>query len=214
MRSLHSVWVTFLLLANTALLAQQVKFIDVTGEPQRVRLRYPPAPAFENVATGGGMSTSISECGPEIRDPRSLSVYLQSAIVNSSDPMGASQVEFKVLNTGKVPLRLPVSPHLADLQPADSSIAFEYMSLALSASRIKDRRSIGYIELFGKEDAPGTVITLNPGEWLRVEARVKFNRSLPPTGTVDLLPGYWLRRVKFYPHPGGYSSAAENICID
>jgi hypothetical protein len=93
MRNLHSVWMPFLLLANTVLVAQQVKFIDLTATPQRVQLRYPPAPTIENGISGAGVSGSISDCGQDIRDPRSLRIYLQSAIANGSDPMEPFEVE-------------------------------------------------------------------------------------------------------------------------
>jgi hypothetical protein len=63
-------------------------------------------------------------------------------------------------------------------------------------------------------DAPNTLITLNPGAWLRVEANVHFNLKLPPAGTINLEPGYWIHRVTFYPHPGGSSTAIENVCIN
>ena len=88
------------------------------------------------------------------------------------------------------------------------------MSLALSVSPIEDVGSTGYVELYGTADAPKKLITLNPGEWLRVEANVLFDLKLPPAGTINLQPGYWIHRVTFYPHPGGSSTAIANICID
>lgn len=63
-------------------------------------------------------------------------------------------------------------------------------------------------------DAPNTLITLNPGDWLRVEANVHFNLKLPPAGTINLEPAYWSHRVTFYPHPGGSSTAIDNVCIN
>lgn len=215
MRLLHLGWMAVLLLTSTAVIAQQVKFIDLTTTVQRVQLRYPPAPPVENGVGGGSVSGSVGDCGPDIRDPRSLTVYVQSVITSNEDSTRPFEIEFKILNTGTVPLLLPLSPHLSDLQPEDSSARFTYFSLALSVSPVEDRSSIGYVELYGKADAPNTVMMLNPGEWLRLEARVKFNSwKLPPAGTVNLVPGYWLRRVTFQPRPGGYSSAAENICVN
>ena len=84
------------------------------------------------------------------------------------------EIEFKVLNTGQVPLQLPISPRLSDLQPSDASVTFTYVSLALAVSTAEDRSSIGIVELYGKADAPDTLITLSPGDWIRVEARVEF----------------------------------------
>jgi hypothetical protein len=61
---------------------------------------------------------------------------------------------------------------------------------------------------------PNTLTTLNPGEWLRIEANVQFHVNLPPAGTINLVPGYWLRQVTFHPRPGGFTTAAENICVN
>jgi hypothetical protein len=203
-----------LLLLGLPVLAQQMNFIDLTATTQHVALRYPPALPVERGYGGGSGGGSLADCGVDGRDPRSLTVYLQNVIVRYDDPKRPFELELKVLNTGKVPLQLPVWPHLSDLQPSDASASFTYMSLALSVSPVEDRSSIGYVELYGKADMPGTLITLGPGEWLRVEARVHFDRNLPPAGTLHLVPGYWLRRDTYYPHQGGFSTAAENICIN
>jgi hypothetical protein len=136
-------------------------------------------------------------------------------IVRNNDLKRPFEVEFKVLNTGAVPLLLPIGPHLSDLQPEDASATFTYLSIALAVSPVEDRSSVGYVELYGKADAPGTLITLNRGEWLRVEARVEFHLSPPPVGTINLVPGYWIHRVTFRaPQPGGFFTEAENICIN
>lgn|SRR5215472_6808860 len=201
-----------LLLFGFPLLAQQVKFIDLTTTPQRVELRHPPASPNQDGNYGG---FSIGDCGLDARDPRSLTVTVQNVIVRDNDELKRPfEVEFKVLNTGQSPLRLPISAHLSDLQPDDASATFTYMSLALAVSPIEDRSSIGYIEMYGKADRPDTLITLNPGEWLRVEGNVEFNLKLPPAGTINLEPGYWLRDVTFHPHPGGFTRSALNICVN
>lgn len=202
-----------LLLLGTPLLAQQVRFIDLTAAPQRVELRYPPPlPAHDGYGGGGG-SASIADCGIGARDPRSLTVYLQNVIADNSDPKRPFEVEFKVKNTGKVPLQLPVSPNLSDLQPSDASAEFTYVSLALSITVTENQNSEGYVELYGKTDVPNTVVTLNPGEWLRVEAKPNFHETLPPSGNIDLRPGHWLRMVTVHLRPDWNSISFANICM-
>jgi hypothetical protein len=201
-----------LFLFGFPLLAQQVQFIDLTVTPQRVELRHPPASPNQNGGYSGG---SIGDCGADARDPRSLTVAVQNVIVRESDdPKRPFEVEFKVLNTGQTPMRLPISPHLSELQPDDASATFTYISLALAISPIEDRSSIGYVELYGKAERANTLITLNPGQWLRVEANVEFNLKLPPAGTINLESGYWLRNVTFHPHPGGFTTSVLNVCVN
>jgi hypothetical protein len=211
MRLLHPAALS-LLLSVIPLFAQQVKFIDLTATDQRVELRYPPALPAQNGVGGDYSSISVGDCAPDFRDPRSLTVYVQSVIASDGNPKKPFEAEFKVLNTGKVPLELPVSPHLSDLQPNDASAPFTYMSLALAIFPVEDLSSIGFVELYGKADAPDTMITLKPGEWLKVVAKVNFSLKPPPVGSINLEPGYWLRRVTFYPRPGGSSRAMENVC--
>jgi hypothetical protein len=113
-----------------------------------------------------------------------------------------------------VQLEVPVSPHLADLQPEDASTVFHYTSFALSLSPAEDRAAIGFVELYGKSDVPGTVITLNPGEWIRVQGTLRFLSKPLPQGELHLISGYWLNRATFHPRPGGYSTALEGDCVN
>jgi hypothetical protein len=70
-------------------------------------------------------------------------------IARGDDPKRPFEIEFKVLNTGTVPLELPVSPHLADMQPSDASAAFTYMNIALAVVPVEDRSAIGSVQLCG-----------------------------------------------------------------
>ena len=193
---------------------QQVKTIDLTTTTQRVQLRFPPPPKVEHgYGSGGGMG-SVSDCAADIRDPRSLTVSLVNATARNDAPKRRFQVVFKVLNTGRAPIQVPVSPHLSDLQPNDPSKQFSYLSLALSVSPVERRDSIGYVELYGGGNLPDTLMMLSPGEWLLVKADVDLRSDAPPVGTLYLTPGYSLQQVTFHASPGGFSSDAESICIN
>ncbi len=119
----------WVLLALPCLLkAQEVKYIDLTAVRQRTELRHPPAPQSDcregTGCLGGGYGGgSIRDGAPDQRDPHALGIYLMRVTptdINGAEPF---QVEFKILNTGTVPIELPVSPHLSDLQPSDESVA-------------------------------------------------------------------------------------------
>jgi hypothetical protein len=98
---------------NAVLLAQEVKFVDLIATGQRVLLRFPSAPRVQN-GGGGTIGQLIAEYGTDERQPKSLIVSLENAISRHLDTQRTIEAEFKVRNTGQVPLALPVSPNLSD----------------------------------------------------------------------------------------------------
>lgn len=192
--------------------AQEVRYIDLTAVEQRTELRYPPAPPCSpNGSCGGYSSVGIGDGAPDIRDPHALGVYLTHRTTTQIDPSHPFQVEFKVVNTGKAPLAVPVSPDLSDLQPPDDSVAFHYLSMTLVVSVVEDSRSHASVELYGAEHHEQTIVTLQPGEWIRVTANVKLSAPPAPLDSGHLESVFWLRRNVNYPHPGGSSSEIDNL---
>jgi len=68
-----------------------------------------------------------------------------------------------------------MSPHLADLQPKDPAKKFAYneLQITLWISSFGDRWSTnqgGTANLYGDDDHANTMLTLQPGEWVRVIA--------------------------------------------
>jgi hypothetical protein len=128
-------------LVPAMLQGQEVHYIDLTGVQQRTELRYPPAPPSDCKAGvpcvisawGGG---SIACGAPDLMDPRALTVQIPFVVPDRIDPVQPMEVEFRILNSGRVPLEVPASPHLSDLQPPDESGSFSYMSLALAVNVI------------------------------------------------------------------------------
>jgi len=133
--------------------------------------------------------------------------------INPEEPV---EVEFKLLNTGSVPLEVPVSPDLSYLQPADESIPFTYSSLALVTKAKSEQQapalsSVGYVQLYGAGDHKESMLTLKPGEWIRVRGEVKL-WACPSEPVASSLQGeFWLRSNKFRPHPGGSSTEINNL---
>ena len=67
------------------------------------------------------------------------------------------------------------------------------------------------IELYGSEDHEGTVLTLKPGEWIRVKTQVKLhNWPLQPV-SVRMNGTFLLRKITYVPHPGGSSRTINNL---
>jgi hypothetical protein len=215
--------VLILLLAWPVLVqAQEVKYIDLTGVTQRTELRQPPAPPPEckdgTCIGGGSVGTSIGDGAPDQRDPHALGVYLLRATPTEIRPTEPFEAEFKVLNTGRVPVEVPVYPHLSDLQPSDESVAFSYFSLALVVEGESEPegvgsnvRALGYVELYGSHEYEGSIIELRPGEWIRVRATVKLHTWPAEPVYARLRGSFWLRKTTFHPHPRGAFADTQNL---
>ncbi len=201
----------FFLLASSALLnAQEVKYVDLTDSPQRTDLRTPPAPPGVPWSGGG----SVADGAPNIRDPHALGIELMRVIPADIDPAKPFEVEFRVVNTGQAPIELPVWPHLSDLQPQDESIAFTYLSIGLTVRVVEpnaNATSLGFVQMYGSSDDARTVVSLKPGEWIRVRANVKLASAPAHQGLVSLEGDFWLHRTTFRPSPGGSFTDAVNI---
>src|SRR5882724_3504360 len=203
------------------LMAQEIKYIDITDLRQRTELRHPPAPQSDckegTGCIGGGYGGgSVGDGAPDQRDPHALGIYVLRVTPTDINPAEPFQVEFKVLNTGTAPIELPVSPHLSDLQPSDESVAFNYFSLALAVRGEAEPEgppvnSIGFIELFGSPDHAESMMVLRPGEWIRVSANIKLLSSPSKPVSVRFQGGFWVRRNTFHPYAGGQFIEANNL---
>ena len=183
----------FLVAACAPTDGQEVRYIDLTAVQQRTELRYPPAPpakceADGSCVSGASGSVGVGDGAPDPRDPRGLGIFVLRVSPTDIDPLEPFEVEFRVLNTGRVKIDLPVSPHLSDLQPDDASLSFSYFSLTLvtliPVEPYAETRVFGVVRLYGSPDHEGTMIALQPGEWIRVTANVKLSRwpSKPSPG--------------------------------
>lgn len=207
--------------ACAPLSGQEVRYIDLTVVQQRTELRHPPAlpPTCEAAngpcASGGFGSLSVGDGGPDPRDPHTLGIYILRVSPTDIDPHEPFEVEFRLLNAGRVLIDLSVSPHLSDLQPDDPSLSFSYFSLALlthiPVEPYVETRAVGLVQLYGSPDHEATMITLQPGEWIRVKATIRLSRwpSQPSEGRV--YGGLLLRKHTFHPHAGGSSSEIQNL---
>jgi hypothetical protein len=197
---------------------QEVQYVDLVGVTPRLTLRTPDAPPAKCNekgvcgVPGSSFGGIIGDGAPDSRDPRALRISitaLDSVVYSNGDTL---EVEFKVENAGTVPLELPVSPHVADLQPADEKQTFSYESLSL----VLDHNFTDPITLYGNREHTGTLVTLKPGEWIRVRGVTRFNVSeaqweeAAKSETRAVRGEFWLRHEKFIPQPGGALTQTGN----
>jgi hypothetical protein len=176
------------------LMAQEIKYIDMTDVRQRTELRHPPAPQSDckegTGCIGGGYGGgSVGDGASDQRDPDALGIYLLRVTPTDINPAEPFQVEFRVLNTGTAPIELPVSPHLSDLQPSDESVAFTYFSLALAVRGEAEPEgpavnSVGFIELFGLPDRAESMMVIIAEPYIYVG-----HRSPPCVDDISLKRG-------------------------
>jgi hypothetical protein len=209
-----------LIAACMPLNGQEVRYIDLTVVPQRTELRYPPAPPAKcepdgSCVSGGIGGASIADGAPDPRDPRALGIYVLRVSPTEIDPAKPFEAEFRVLNTGRVSIDLPVSPHLSDLQPDDPSLTFSYFSLALVTEMLVEpnveSRGLGFVQLYGSPDHEGTMITLQPGEWIRVKANIRLNTWPSKPSAARVYGALWLRKNTYRPHAGGSFTEVQNL---
>jgi len=203
--------------------AQEVAYLDLTDVTPRTDVRHPAAPEeecalhhicefFKDEVIGGDVAAG---------DRRALRMTL-----TWMDKLGyhdGDQAEFEVMieNSGEVPIDLPSIPHLADLQPADDRAVFETTTFGVSIE-LKwpggETCQIGALALFGSPAHPGTLVRLNPGEWVRLRGRIMLSllaykaKKLPPLAESEgLIANSWLRLEQYSPQVGGLIVEERNI---
>ena len=211
--------VLLFLVATPALLgAQEVKVVDLLNINQRTELRFPPIPSDcidgEPCVGGGVGGLSVADGAPDPRDPRALGVALDR-VTPTDITLDAFEAEFRLLNTGIVPIIVPVGPHLTDLQPSSESQPFSYLSLALQVrffgTDADQGLGVGWVELYGSVEREDTTITLKPGEWIRVKAKIELHTWPSKPMEAQLQPDFWFHNNTFKPQIGGGFTAAVNI---
>src|SRR5262249_32454511 len=164
---------------------------------------------------GGGIGgVGVGDGAPDARDPRALGIVLDR-VTPTDISLDAVEAEFRVVNTGLVPIDIPVSPHLSDLQPPDEWAPFSYCSLALlvrlAAVQPVEALGIGWVELYGSAKHQDTLLTVKPGQWLRVKAKVKLHTWPSQPVEAQLTADFRLRENTFTPQNGGGFTDIMNL---
>ncbi len=170
-----------LCICSNACKAQQAGSIDLTQIEARDELRRPPARQGDATELRG-MVAPVNSCGQIPKDAPAVQTTLVWVDREEYSPGDKIKFEVRILNTGSVPLALPFSPHLADLQPADPGPKVGYSQTRVSLEFSSVLRNVsftapgggGNVNLYGDESHPGTMLTLRPGEWAQIIGEGKF----------------------------------------
>lgn len=194
--------------------AQQAKVIDLSNVQQRTTLRVPQArePNCDPQPCVVIKETSVGDCTAAVRG---LHVALDR-VTPTLITLDSFDAEFRILNTGTSPIKIPISPELTDLQPPGGLQDFDYVSLALrvklSAVGPGQAYGMGWVELYGSAEHPDTLLALEPGRWIRVTAKVKLHTW--PLQPVDALSSGDFRMHKnvFRPEEHGGLIDSLDLC--
>jgi hypothetical protein len=151
---------------------------------------------------------------PDPRDPRALGVALDR-VTPTDITLDTFEAEFRVFYTGLAPINVPVWPHLSDFQPSLESQPFSYLSLSLevrlSGTGPTQAFGVGWVELYGSAEREDTIMTLKPGEWVRVKAKVTLHTWPTKPMEAQLGGDFWFHDNVFKPEIGGGLTEAVNV---
>jgi hypothetical protein len=108
------------------------------------------------------------------------------------DAEGRTEIAFTLTNNGEKAFTIPASPHPGDLEPVDKAIpyALQHLHLYLTSNRDNEAALAGEAHLYGNAQHSETLLTLSPGDSVRVLARVKIPSGMSNVKDPLLLIGH------------------------
>jgi len=93
---------------------------------------------------------------------------------------GTTNVTFVLMNDSHTNLVIPVSPHPGDFEPQDKNLAYsvQHLHLYLTCNTDPGSALAGGAQLYGSIARPETLLTVLPGESVRVLATVRVPSKL------------------------------------
>ena len=161
--------------------AQEAGFVDLTRLEARTEFRR-PASQNDSGRTVHGASRKLQDCNPaagETPTLRTTLLWLDRSEYRVGDE---EKFEVQIENVSSLPIGIPFSPHVADLQPEDPGHPFGYSTLIVvlwlgGESWSESQSSGSEIALYGADERPDTMLTLRPGEWVQVVGKGRLTLS-------------------------------------
>jgi hypothetical protein len=211
-----------IVLVSSTCSAQEVASLDLTKVESSADLRRPKATSQEMGGYSGAQYTS--PCFDSTHKKGVLHTSLVSLDSTSYQVGEEPTFEITVKNTGSAAVRIPFSPHLADLQPKNPAQKFAYYGLYIELwIAAGDRWSTnmgGTATLYGAEDHANTMLTLKPGEWARVVGKARHGLEGDVLELAKLAPAdhAWAQSSLFREEtlitPKHSATVAREVCIE
>lgn len=159
--------------------AQELASLNLTKMEPRLDLRRPKAISPAKGGYSGNDETIL--CFSSKPTTGSLHTSLVTLDRTHYEIGDEPTFEVTVENDGLTPVRIPFSPHLSDLQPKDPGQKFAYFALEITLWIASGERwssnTGGGVTLYGSNDHPNTMLTLMPGEWVRIIGKGQLTLS-------------------------------------
>jgi hypothetical protein len=201
------------LMVASAAFSQEIGWLDLTDLHPRQRIRSPRA--------------SSGECGGIASFDSSPSVDVTLMNLDKTSYKIGEEVtyEVKIQNTGKLPLEIPWTAHLGDLEPADPSEPYTYLNATISLDFVEpdSNRSFSiYANSYGAANVAGSSRKLLPGESAFVRARQKLDsyeewwqKTISDSSglNVKVSADFLLNRVLYSPGEKSDAATDHSVCI-
>jgi hypothetical protein len=199
---------------------QEQGYLDATQAQIRQRLREP--------VTGSGGGSIVWKEG---RLPPSQPLTITLNLLGNSEFARGEVFEYEVQirNVSDQPIEMAWDLSPADIEPTDPRASYQYHSAAiLLNAKLGENRAVsleGSILLFGTPSLASTMITLEPGRWVRIKGKGRAlspntNDAWPPPDLVSkevegTLEAMLILSVRsFNPGTGGNSHEASRITTE
>jgi hypothetical protein len=128
-------------------------------------------------AVRGGAEELHDGCAPTSQNKGAVETTLLSLDRTTYQIGDVPVVELQVKNVGTQSVEMPVLTNLADVQPADPTKKFAYYALLIEVmlgGKQWSTNTGGTVSLYGDNDQNGSMLSLRPGEWLRIKAKARI----------------------------------------
>lgn len=184
--------------------SQEIRIIDLTGVTQ-------PSIPFPRDTTVESLS-----CFPEVKTAtRRMRASLEWLSNTEIHPTQLLAAVIKLENVGDSPVTLPSKPRFYDVEPIGSSSRHQYetLTLELRGALPSGATPFGWWVLYGSAAQPSTMLTVMPGQWIRVKGEIRVNHWFATEETVAVDSAVFVTR-NTYPRQGkDQPGSAHPDCI-